>query len=105
MLHLEEFLTDFGMGFYYGTNQSTTAAGQRVTKVCVRERLGARIVAQGLGEAARATKGLSGWWLGLSPVVWYQPVPGQHSSALSVLCARTESPLADVSPLVLISQG
>lgn len=52
----------------------------------MRERPGVRIVAQGLGAAARATKGLSGYWLELSPVVWYQPVPGQQHWCVAQLC-------------------
>lgn len=75
----------------------TRAQLQRVTKsqshkgICVwdaamSERLGVGIVAQGLGAAARATKGLSGWCLGLSPVLWYQPVPGQQHQCMAQLC-------------------
>lgn len=86
---------DFGLGFHCGANQSRTAAGHKITKSqrhlcvgCSHERLGVGTVAQGLGAAARATKSLSGWCPGLSPMLWYQPVPGSSTGAwLSSVCA------------------
>lgn len=63
---------------------SESHKGICVQDAAMSERPGARIVAQ--GAAARATKGLSGWWLGLSPGVWYQPVPGQQNRCMARLC-------------------
>lgn len=88
------------MGFSYGANQSTTAAGQKVTKESVHRILPQardwerRRVVQGPAAAARATKILSGWQAaaGAQPSgavpARARPAAPARSSALSVLCAN-----------------
>lgn len=84
---------DFGLSFHCGANQSTTAAccahRHLVTKasVCRMQReAGSGDCGPGSGCSSQGTKGLSGWCQGLSPVVWYQPVPGQQHQCTAQLC-------------------
>lgn len=88
-----------------------TAAGQKVTEAFVRRilpRAGTksrdgwcRVRPQQPGPQRAFQSGL--WWLGLSLVLWYQPVHGQWHRGAARLCLpfvpAAERPLVDLSPL------